>query len=189
MKNTHSASMETNDFNRLIKATRGFVHKNSDGRQIHSWIRLEFCAAESRVTAVAVDGYRLSVEHAMCHGCAEDFVAYVRDTIQLPAKNNAAFELCEKDLMIRCGEFMIGYAQPTGEFLDWQKTLPVEDPAFRIGFNPELLLGALQSAKVSVGGVFKHPVVLEFRGKNDPVLLKTNKDDVKMVLPVRIREE
>ena len=47
---------------------------------------------------------------------------------------------------------------------------------------------ALQAAKASVGGAFKHPAILEFRGPLGPITIKTNHEDVKMVLPVRIRE-
>lgn len=59
------AKINSTDFNRIIAATKGFVGKD-DFRPLYKFIRLEFCAADSVVTAVAVDGYRISVEHSVC---------------------------------------------------------------------------------------------------------------------------
>ena len=76
---------------------------------------------------------------------------------------------------------------PEDEFLDWEKVLP-EAPTFKIGFNGNYLLSALKAAKVSAGNSFKSPIILEFRSQTDPVVIHTNKDDVKMILPIRIKE-
>ena len=181
------AGMMTEDFNRMIKATKSFVQKTGS-RKIYQYIRMEFCAESSRVTAVAVDGYRMSVEHAMCYDCDEDFVIYVRDNITLPKKNNVMFERVDGECMIKCNDMIFGYVQPDGEFLDWEKALPEKAPEYKIAFNGDFMISALQSARTSVGNVFKNPVVLEFRGPNEPIILRTNKDDIKMVLPVRIKQ-
>ena len=100
---------------------------------------------------------------------------------------NAIFEIQDGEVIIRCGEFIFGYQQPEGEFLDWEKVLP-EAPTFKIGFNGNYLLSALKAAKVSAGNSFKSPIILEFRSPLDPVIIHTNKDDVKMILPIRIKE-
>lgn len=181
------ACMMTEDFNRIIKATKSFVQKTGS-RKIYQYIRIEFSAESSRVTAVAVDGYRMSVEHAMCYDCDEDFVIYVRDNIALPKKNNVMFELVDGECMIKCNDMIFGYVQPDGEFLDWKKVLPEKAPEYKIAFNGDFMISALQSARTSVGNVFKNPVALEFRGPNEPIILRTNKDDIKMVLPVRIKQ-
>ncbi len=54
--------------------------------------------------------------------------------------------------------------------------------------DAEKIISALQAAKASVGGTFKQPAILEFRGPIAPITIKTNREDVKMVLPVRIKE-
>lgn len=36
---------------------------------------------------------------------------------------------------------------------------------------------------------FRNPVILEFRSNVEPILLRTNKDDIKVVLPIRIKED
>ena len=126
------AKIYTNDFNRIIAATKDFVGQ-SVNKKLHTYIRLEFRSDEQRVTAIAVDGYKMSVEHAVCE-CDEDFNAYVRSNVKLPSGLNAIFEIQDGEVIIRCGEFIFGYQQPEGEFLNWEKVLP-EQPTFKIGFN------------------------------------------------------
>lgn len=180
-----NAKIYTNDFNRMIAATKNFVG-TGDAKKAHQYIRLEFNAADSRVTAIAVDGYRMSVEHAVCE-CDEDFNAYIRSSVRLPLGQYADLTLRDGEAVIRCGDFIFGYRQPEGEFLEWEKALPAA-PTLRIGFNGNYLLSALQAAKLSAGNVFKNPIVLEFRGPLEPVIFRTNREDIKMVLPVRIKE-
>ena len=73
----------------------------------------------------------------------------------------------ESAVEIECLGCIFGFVQPTGEFLNWEKALP-SAPTFRIGVNAEYLLSALQAAKASVGGTFKQPAILEFRGPIAP---------------------
>ena len=179
------ASMNTNAFNRLLEATKAFRSKATN-RLCTKYTRLEFHAATDEVIAVAVDGFRMSVEHALANS-DEDFFVYVQGTVKLPKDNIVSIELVDNEAIFRVDGYMFGYQQPQGEFLDWEKVLPTGEPSFRIGFNGEYLLSALQAAKVSVGGTYKSPVILEFRTPLDPVIIRTNKDDIKMVLPVRIK--
>ena len=179
------ARMSTGALNRLIEATKAFCSKNN-ARPVHGYIRLEFHSKEDEVVAVAVDGFRLSVEHAVAQS-EEDFCVFIKGNVKLPKDRQVDIELVENEAIFRCEGFVFGYQQPQGEFLEWKNVLPQGDPSFKIGFNGDYLLSALQAAKVSVGGTYKGPVILEFRTPLDPVILRTNKDDVKMVLPVRIK--
>ena len=181
------AKIFTNDFNRIIAATKEFVSKNENNfRKLYKFIRLEFHSADSSVTAVAVDGYRLSVEHAVCE-CDEDFVSYINADTKLPGGVEASIEVANGETIIRCGDYIYGCCMRDGEFLDWENALPKGDPTFCFGVNGEYLLSALKAAKISCGKSFNQPVILEFRGELSPVILRTNKDDIKMVLPVRIK--
>lgn len=179
------AKIYANDFNRIVSATKGFVSKD-DVKRLYRFIRLEFCKSDSMVTAVAVDGHRLSAEHSVCE-CDEDFVAYINANTRLPNGMYATIEIVGKNAIIQCGDFIFGCPQMDGEFLEWKNALPTGEPTFRFGVNGNYLLSALQAAKVSCGNSFKKPVVLEFRGELLPVLLRTNENDVKMVLPMRIK--
>ena len=183
----YSAKIYTNDFNRIISATKSFVAKNS-AKKAQQYIKLEFNAENQRVTAIAVDGYRMSVEHSIISDCENDFIIYIKSTVALPKNQYATFSLDGNEAVARCGDFMFGYEQPDAFDFDWQKAIPQGEPSFKIGFNGNYLLTALQAAKSSVGNSFKTPVVLEFRSPLEPVILKTNGDDIKMVLPVRIKE-
>lgn len=42
---------------------------------------------------------------------------------------------------------------------------------------------------MAAGYDLRQPVILEFRSNIEPILLRTNKEDIKMVLPVRIKED
>lgn len=184
--------MDTNVFNKIIAAVKGAVSA-SLGKPMYKNIRLEFRKENNAVTAIATDGFRLFVEHATCYEVEEDFDCYIKPSVHLPRGNSMRLELKKRDetesvVEIECLGCIFGFVQPTGVFLDWEKVLP-DSPTFRIGVNAEYLLSALQAAKASVGGTFKQPAILEFRGPIGPITIKTNRDDVKMILPVRIRED
>lgn len=183
--------MDTNVFNTIIAAVKGAV-STSVGKPMYKNIRLEFRKENNAVTAIATDGFRLFVEHATCCEVEEDFDCYIKPSVHLPRGNSMRLELKKRDetesvVEIECLGCIFGFVQPTGAFLDWGKALP-DSPTFRIGVNAEYLLSALQAAKASAGGAFKQPAILEFRGPIGPITIKTNREDVKMVLPVRIRE-
>lgn len=183
--------MSTNVFNTIIAAVKGAV--SASGRKpMYKNIRLEFRKENNAVTAIATDGFRLFVEHATCCEVEEDFDCYIKPSVHLPRGNSMRLELKKRDdtesvVEIECLGCIFGFVQPNGAFLDWGKVLP-DSPTFRIGVNAEYLLSALQAAKASVGGAFKQPAILEFRGPIGPITIKTNHEDVKMILPVRIRE-
>lgn len=139
------AKIYTNDFNRIVAATKNFASK-SGTRILYKFIRMEFCAADSIVTAVAVDGYRMSIEHSVCE-CDEDFVAYINASTRLPSNMYATIEVADAEAIIRCGDFIFGCPQKGGEFLDWKSVLPDGEPTFCFGVNGNYLLSALQAAK------------------------------------------
>lgn len=176
--------MSTGAFNRLIDATKAFCSKHNRNA-CYNFIRIEFHAEDGEAIAVAVDGFRLSAEYAVAE-IEEDFVIYVQSNIKLPANSDVLFELVNDEAFIRCNGFIFGFKQPAREFFEWEKSIPTSDVQFKIGFNGDYLLSALQAAKASSGKSFKTPVVLEFRTPLDPVIIRTNQKDVKMVLPVRI---
>ena len=155
-----SAKIYTNDFTRLIAATKSFVG-NSDYRPCDQYIKLEFCAADNQVVAMAVDGYRMSIEHSVISDCDEDFVAFIKSNTKLPQKQYATISLTEdgKEAVIRCCGVSFGYTQPKDRGFEWEKAIPTSEVKYRIGFNGNYLLEALQAAKVSAGENFRH----EFR--------------------------
>lgn len=181
------ASMSAGALNKILDATKAFQSKNNKN-PAYKYIRLEFHSEDDEVIAIAVDGYRLSVEHAVAKA-DEDFIIYVHGNVKLPKSSYVDIELVDDEAIFRCDGYVFGYKQPRcEEYLDWNKVIPEKEPTFRIGFNGDYLLSALQAAKASVGGTYKTPVVLEFRSSIEPIVLRTNKNDIKLVLPVRLKD-
>ena len=185
--------LEGRDFNRLIAATKGFIGKD-DRRQIYKYIKLDVEKASTPgccVTAAACDGYRLSVERARAvFAVDEAFSCYIPPCARVPQKAFVEIELKDNDVLIRVEDRIFGCRQPKSkeEFVNYEKFFQ-EDIKFRVAFQPEYLERALSAAKASVGNV-RAPVVLEFRDHRSPVFFKTgqNRENLKMVLPVRIED-
>lgn len=176
-----------NDFNRIMDATKQFCDTSTRHKE-QEYIRLDFDAEIQRVTAHACDGYRLSVEHSVIGSCDENFTVYIRGGFRLPKKQYATIEKVENEVQIRCAGALFGFEQPdVSQKFEWQKVIPKDEPSFKIGFNGNYLLNALQAAKISAGQTFKNPIVLEFWTPTSPVIIRTNTDDIKMVLPIRIK--
>ena len=182
------ATMSAGALNRILEATKAFQAKRSRN-PANNFIRLEFHSDDNEVIAVALDGFRMSVEHAFAQ-IEEDFIVYVHGNVKLPKNSQVHIELANNEAIFRCDGYVFGYQQPNDdlEYIDWKGVIPEGEPKFKIGFNGDYLLSALQAAKTSVGGTYKTPVVLEFRSSIEPIVLRTNKHDVKIVLPVRIKD-
>ena len=182
------ANILGNDFNRIMDATKSF--RRSGDKAQFGYVRLDFDATTLKVTANACDGYRLSVEHSVIGSCDENFTVYIRGGFRLPKKQYATIEKVENEVQIRCAGALFGFEQPdVSQRFEWQKVIPKDEPTFRIGFNGNYLLNALQAAKVSAGQTFKNPIVLEFWTPTSPMVIRTNQDDIKMVLPMRLASE
>jgi DNA polymerase III sliding clamp (beta) subunit (PCNA family) len=186
------ALIKASDLKKLILSTYKFS-STDNCKPVHCYIRLEFKKEFNLVTAIAVDGYKMPVEHSICSQVDEDFTAYIKSDIPKFKKDSyAIIEVKEHVCFISINGNISGYQQPDGEFLDWNKVLNDvvdKNPIYRIGFDGNALLAALQSAKSSVGNSFRQPVILEFRSPVEPILLRTNRDDYKMVLPVHLKPE
>lgn len=182
------ATILGNDFNRIMDATKQFCGTSTRHKE-QEYIRLDFDAETQRVTAHACDGYRLSVEHSVISGCEENFTVYLRSGCRLPKREYATIEKVGNEAQIRCNGMLFGVEQPDIlQRFEWQKAIPKDEPSFKIGFNGNYLLNALQAAKISAGNTFRNPIILEFWGPLNPVVIHTNEDDAKLVLPMRMKE-
>lgn len=182
------AKILSDDFNRIVDATKRFTDNVSSGRgRAYKYIRFDFDAEHQKVTAVALDGYRMSVENSVVGECDEDFSVYILGSFRLPRKCAAVIEKADNEVQIRCAGALFGFEQPTDpQPFEWRNVIPEGEPKFKIGFNGNYLLTALQAAKVSAGQTFKNPIVLEFWTPTSPAIIRTNTDDIKMVLPIRL---
>lgn len=187
------AIINTREFNRLIATTKAFVDVHG-ARPLYKFIKLEFNAKDKRVTAIALDAFKLAVENAALAECDEDFIAYIGSSIKLPSRKDvyAQIELQGNRLIVDCEGLIYGCAQPVLPALDanfnWRKAVPKDDARYKIAFNGDLLLSALQAAKASCGGKYKQHITLEIRSPLEPIILRTNEDDIKLMMPIRISE-
>ena len=182
-----TARMNSTDFNRLVKATKDFVDELY--RPILSYIHMEFDANTQTVTAVACDGYKLSTEHAKAD-CDESFSCYVKRDAHIPGGGDVQITLCEElqQLRLESADFSVSYNQLADKYLEWKRVVPTTPPGYSITFNGNLLLDALKAAKASCSKSFKGSLVIEFRDPNEPIVIRTNEDDIKLVLPLRMQK-
>lgn len=160
------AIINTREFNRIIAATKAFVDAHGE-RPLYRFIKLEFSAKNKRVTAVALDAFKMAVENAALDECDEDFSAYIGGNVKLPSRKDvyAQIELQGDRLIVDCEGLIYGCVQPTIEGFDWG-----------------------QAAKVSCGGKYKQHITLEFRSPLEPIILRTNEEDIKLIMPIRTLE-
>ena len=189
------ALIEAHKLRRLIEATKKFISSDDNRRVLLQYIRLDFKKEGLTVQAFAIDGYRLALENTDCFDVDEDFTAYIKPFVPaIRTKNSiyATVEIVGKNCLIDIDGQIAGFRQLEGDKFNEQETLdnlqrnPV---SFRIGFNGQYLLDAVQAAKASVSDFARTPVVLEFRGQRDAVIIRTGKDNIKAVLPIRLRDE
>lgn len=183
-----------NELKRLMAATKDFVLKGQRG-DTYNFVRFEF-HTDHTVRACACDGYKLSTEWGSCSDVQEDFVAYITpevvgrlnkcEYVEIQAYDGGV-ELLTDIMNISCP--FVSSGRP---FVDVDKTIPSDIPSFEIGINGKYLISALKASSTIAD--INRPVILSFGKDNlSPVIIRTQsyvsrgKDDVKMVLPVRLR--
>ena len=182
-----TARMNSTDFNRIMAAVKDFT---GIVKPIFEYIKLELNADTKTITAVACDGFKLSAEHAVVEQCDESFECFVRYNIKFPNDRTLRIVLDEdlRHATLMCMDFRVTYKQPESKYLDWRQVVPTTPPDYRIAFNGDLLLDALKAAKISCGRSFKDLLIIEFRAPNEPIVIRTNEDDIKLVLPIRMQK-
>lgn len=189
------AIIESSNFNRLIDGVKKSAAK-TDAKPIQMWIRLEL--EGKTATAIAVDGYQMSVERAeLLESVDEAFTVYVKpSTKRFPVGRRSAadkyveIQLVDKKLFLWCEGDGIAYKQPEGDFLDWKEILDnakTAEPAYTISFNHEYMLNALQSLKAVCPDVMRRPVIMDIRDPLKPFILRTQAGSERVVLPVRLK--
>lgn len=185
------ATLEGATFNRLIGAVRNFTGKN-DARPQNRLIQLHFHKDGTLVEAYALDGYRAAKECAICYTVDEDFSVLV-NAPPLKANGSIAVEVEAADgfAYISYGDIRFRTKQPDAEMFDVQKVIKdaMQKPdIMRFGANVDYLLDALKSLKAS-GASSRKPIIVEFRSPVEPIILRTDQDNPKVVLPIRIKTE
>lgn len=185
------ATMNGANFNRIIAATRAFASGNTTRPQ-NNLIQLHFCRETASLEAFALDGYRAMKETSACYTVDEDFMVLV-SAPPLKANGEHVVEI-EQDgeyAYISFGNVRFRTKRPEGKVLDVNKVLTDEmkkEGRHRVGLNVDYLLDACKSIKAS-GTAFRKAVIIEIGSPLEPVILRTDRDNPRMVMPVRIRED
>lgn len=185
------AQLSGEALNQLIGAVRAFTSKG-DARPQNQLIHIFFSAEGCKTTAYAVDGYRAAKESVVCGFVDEDFDVFVLPP-QIKAKRGSTAEVYREGdySFISYGDVTFRTEKPDGEPFDVESLIrseAVKENKQSFGVNVDYMIDALRSLKES-GAAVRKPVVIEFTSPLAPILMRTDSDNYKMILPVRLRGE
>jgi DNA polymerase III sliding clamp (beta) subunit (PCNA family) len=179
------AILKTEDLKRLIKGTVKFVSKE-ERKYILQYVQLKFSKDEMTVTAIALNGYMLSVETVKCYNLDESFTAYIRPHLPVGAKcEYSTIEMSGENCLIDIDGRIVGYKQPDGEFFNSDKFLYETEhlPVIaEIALTKDFLIDAIKSLQQDE--LKKSPVVIQIRNGLQPVSVQMGKS-TRHILPVR----
>ncbi len=188
------AIMEANELKRIVDNTKRFVGVNDKRME---YIRLEIDADKKTIRAVALDGYKLSVEYAKIQDTDESFLCYIKPVIPKITRSteHAVIELSGDRVLIQAEESIMGYVQPSFDYYDVDKLIKeeMEKEIIRtIGVNAKYLKDALVSAKDSMRS--RDIIKIDVRNPNEPLMMRSMgydglPENIKIILPVLINSD
>lgn len=189
------------DFNELLKATKDFVSKN-DNRPVWQMIFLrgekqapdtisETMLLRSKLTALAIDGYRVSREICRNITVWEDFTGYIYIPRCRPSKDDTVIIYRDED-----GTIVISYENSHGA-IQFRNKQPVTKASHEDLYNQvseyatDIRMGVnavfLENAAMSLTTVKHMPVVISASLDPTKPLKLTQGDSIRIVLPVRLK--
>lgn len=188
------AVIEAEELKRIVDNTKRFVGVNDKRME---YIRLEIDADKKTIRAVALDGYKLSVEYAKIQEADESFLCYIKPVIPKITRSteHAVIELSGDRVLIQAEESIMGYVQPSFDYYDVDKLIKeeMEKEIIRtIGVNAKYLKDALVSAKDSMRS--RDIIKIDVRNPNEPLMIRSMgydglPENIKIILPVLINKE
>lgn len=183
------ATLSGEALNQLIGAVKSFTSK-SDARPLNQYIHIFFSADGCKATAYALDGYRAAKESVVCGFVDEDFdVMVLAPRIKARRGSNVEVYRDGDRSFIDYGDITFRTQRPEGTPFDVEKFISGEaakENKQAFGINADYMIDALKSLKES-GAAIRKPVIIEFTSPVAPILLRTDEDNYKVVLPMRIR--
>lgn len=188
------AVIEANELKRIVDNTKRFVGVNDKRME---YIRLEIDAEKKMIRAIALDGYKLSVEYAKIQDADESFLCYIKPVIPKITRSteHAVIDLSGDRVLIQADESIMGYVQPSFDYYDVDKLIKeeTEKKIIRtIGVNAKYLKDALVSAKDSMRS--RDIIKIDVRNPNEPLMIRSMgydglPENIKIILPVLINKE
>lgn len=160
----------------LISGTIFAVSENQ-GRPIHTGVKFE--VEEDRVSAIAVDGFRLARRTYHTQEPTGRQLSFVvpapglkeLEKILSDGDNQVAFTLGTRHILFQVGQATLICRLLEGEFLDWRKVVPTNCP-IRLCAHVSDLASSIERVGLIVSEKYKSPVRCIFG--NQQVLLRTN---------------
>lgn len=184
------ATMRGANFNRIISAVKAFTSAN-EARPANTMIQLHINKEALTVSAYGVDGYRAAKESGTIYSADGDFrVLIFAPPIKAPTEAVVEIEDDGEYAYITYGDIRFRYKQPEGKPFDVQDFFEKEMVKERrqVGLNVNYLLDAAKSIKAA-GRTIRQSVVIEFGGPADPVIIRADHENPRVVLPVRLRAD
>jgi DNA polymerase III sliding clamp (beta) subunit (PCNA family) len=185
------ATLSGEALNQLVGSVKAFTGK-SDVRPQNQFIHILFSADGCKATAYAIDGYRAAKESVVCGFVDEDFdVMVLAPRIKAKRVSNVEVYRDGDRSFIDYGDITFRTQRPDGTPFDVEGFISGEaakENKQAFGINADYMIDALRSLKES-GAAIRKPVIVEFTSPLAPVLLRTDADNYKVILPVRLHGE
>ena len=154
-----------------------FAVSENQGRPIHTGVKFE--VEEDRVSAIAVDGFRLArrtyntgefVERKLAFVVPAQGLKEVEKILQ-DSDEDVAFTLGSKHILFKIGCATLICRLLEGDFLDWRRVVPTNSPIKLVAHVSDLA-SSIEHVGLIVSEKYKSPVRCVF--SNQVLLLRTN---------------
>ncbi len=159
-------SIPQNVLKNMISGTIFSVSENQ-ARPIQTGCKFEI--EKDTITVVAVDGFRLAMRREKIDNPEERTLSFVAPAAALrevekllsDTDEDATFTLGTRHLMFQIGSATLVCRLLEGEFLDWRRVLPVDNP-IRLAVNVSSMTQSLERVSLIVSEKIKSPVRCSF---------------------------
>ena len=154
-----------------------FAVSENQGRPIHTGVKFE--VNEEKVSAIAVDGFRLARRSYSCENTTGRNLSFVVpaqglkevEKILQDGDEDVAFTLGSKHILFQIGSATLICRLLEGDFLDWRKVVPTDCP-IKLTANVYDLASSIERVGLIVSEKYKSPVRCVFTQQK--LLLRTN---------------
>ena len=171
-----SISIPQSALKNLISGTIFAVSENQ-GRPIHTGVKFE--VEDDRISAIAVDGFRLARRTYHTEEPTGRSISYVVpaqglkevEKILVDSDDTVAFTMGQKHIMYQIGSATLICRLLEGEFLDWKKVVPTNCP-IKLTAHVSDMVSSIERVGLLVSEKYKSPVRCVFGSQ--VVHLRTN---------------
>ena len=154
-----------------------FAVGEAQGRPIYTGVKFE--VEDEKVSAIAVDGFRLARRTYHCENPTGRTISFVVpaqglkevEKILQDEDEDVAFTLGSKHILFQIGDATLICRLLDGDFMDWRKVVPVDSP-IKLVANVSDLASSIARVDLIVSEKYKTPVRCLFT--NQELLMRTN---------------